>query len=101
MSHESGLVAQVDHKKIRTSDLNKTLLPIIQENSPPAARGREVKINYITQLKTAAPVFGFFGNHPELIPVNYRRFLERQIRNFWEFKGVPISVVFKSKHKSK
>jgi GTP-binding protein len=89
------------HKEIRTRDLNKALLPIIQQNSPPAVLGKEIKINYITQLKTAAPAFGFFSNHPELIPTNYRRFLERQIRNFWEFKGVPISVVFKSKHKSK
>lgn len=88
------------HKRIRTSDLNKVLLPIIQQNSPPAVRGKEIKINYVTQLKTAAPVFGFFGNQPKLIPINYRRFLERQIRSFWEFKGVPISVVFKSKHKN-
>lgn len=88
------------HKKIRTSDLNKVLLPIIKQSSPPAVRGKEIKINYITQLKSAAPVFGFFGNHPELIPANYRRFLEKQIRNFWNFKGVPISVVFKSKRKN-
>jgi GTP-binding protein len=88
------------NKKIRTSDLNKVLLPIIQQNSPPAVRGKDIKINYITQLKTGAPVFGFFGNHPELIPANYRRFLEKQIRNFWDFKGVPISVVFKSKRKN-
>lgn len=85
------------HKTIRTSELNKVLLPIIQENSPPAVRGKEIKINYITQLKTAAPAFGFFGNHPELIPVNYRRFLERQIRRHWGFEGVPVALVFKSK----
>jgi GTP-binding protein len=88
------------HKKIRTSDLNKVLLPVIQQNSPPAVRGKEIKINYITQLKAGAPVFGFFGNHPELIPANYRRFLEKQIRNYWHFKGVPVSVVFKSKRKN-
>ncbi len=86
------------HKTIRTSELNKVLLPIIQENSPPAVRGKEIKINYVTQLKTAAPAFGFFGNHPEWIPVNYRRFLERQIRRHWGFEGVPIALVFKSKH---
>ena len=89
------------HKKISTSDLNKVLLPIIKENSPPAVRGKEIKINYITQLKTAAPVFGFFGNHPEMIPINYRRFLERQIRSSWGFKGVPVTIVFKSKRKEK
>ena len=87
-------------KRVSTSELNKELLPIIKENSPPAVRGREVKINYITQLRTAPPVFGFFGNHPDLIPINYQRFLERQIRTLWSFKGVPITIVFKSKRKS-
>jgi GTP-binding protein len=88
-------------KKISTSELNKVLLPIIHENSPPAVKGKEIKINYITQLKTAAPVFGFFGNHPDLIPDNYRRFLERQIREHWQFRGVPITLAFKSKHKER
>ncbi len=88
-------------KSIRTSDLNKVLLPIIQENSPPAVRGKEIKINYITQLKTAPPVFGFFTNQPKLIPVNYRRFLERQIREHWQFTGVPVTVVFKPKNKDR
>ncbi len=94
-------VYEAYHKKIRTSDLNKVLLPIIQENSPPAVRGREIKINYITQVKTAAPVFAFFCNHPDLIPTNYRRFLERQIRSFWDFPGVPVTIVFKSKRKER
>jgi GTP-binding protein len=88
-------------KKIPTSELNKVLLPIIHENSPPAVKGKEIKINYITQLKTAAPVFGFFGNHPDLIPDNYRRFLERQIREHWQFRGVPITLAFKSKRKER
>lgn len=89
------------HKKIRTSDLNDALIPVIDKNSPPAVRGKEVKINYITQIKSAPPLFAFFGNHPQLIPDNYKRFLEKQIRNFWGFKGVPVNIVFKSKHKSK
>lgn len=94
-------VYEAYHKRIRTSDLNRVLLPIIRENSPPAVRGKEIKINYITQVQTAPPMFGFFGNHPELIPENYRRFLERQIRTYWQFPGVPIRLVFRSKHSSR
>lgn len=94
-------VYQELHKQIRTKDLNAVLLPIIDENSPPAIRGKEIKINYITQVKSAPPLFAFFGNRPELIPSNYRRFLEKQIRSRWGFKGVPVNIVFKSKRKSK
>ena len=89
------------HKRVRTSELNKTLLPIVKSNTPPAVGGREIKINYITQLKAAAPVFGFFCNHPKLIPANYRRFLEKQIRSFWDFKGVPVTIVFKPKQRAR
>jgi GTP-binding protein len=88
-------------KEIRTKDLNSVLLPVIEENSPPAIRGKEIKINYITQVKSAPPLFAFFGNRPELIPSNYKRFLEKQIRSCWGFKGVPVNIVFKSKRKSK
>jgi len=88
------------HKtEIKTSQLNKVLLPIIKQISPPASKGKEVKLNYITQLNAAPPVFGFFGNHPELIPENYRRFLEKQIRANWDFIGVPVTLVFKPKNK--
>lgn len=85
------------HKTVRTRDLNKVLLPVIKETSAPAVGGKEIRINYITQLKSAAPVFGFFCNHPDLIPANYRRFLEKQIRQHWGFEGVPVTIVFKSK----
>jgi len=88
-------------KIIRTQDLNNFLLPIIHENSPPAVRGKEIKINYITQIKSAPPLFAFFGNQPRLIPDNYKRFLEKQIRTHWGFKGVPVNITFKSKRKSK
>lgn len=84
-------------KEIKTSELNKVLGPIIETNTPPASRGKEVKIKYITQLKSAPPVIAFFSNHPELIPINYRRFLERMVREHWGFKGVPVTIVFKSK----
>lgn len=87
-----------NHLKIRTSELNRVLLPIIQHNSPPAVRGKEIKLNYVTQVQVAPPVFAFFGNHPELIAPAYRRFLENQIRAHWGFRGVPILVVFKAKH---
>ncbi len=86
------------HQRIKTSELNDVLLPIIQENSPPAQYGKEVKINYVAQVQAAPPVFAFFSNHPELIPENYRRFLERNIRQHWDFTGVPIILSFKSKH---
>jgi GTP-binding protein len=88
-------------KYIQTSELNYELLPIINQTSPPSPYGKEIKINYITQVKKNPPVFTFFCNFPKLIKESYKRFLERKIREIWGFEGVPLTMVFKSKHKKK
>jgi GTP-binding protein len=86
-------------KVIKTSELNARLLKII-EASPPFSRfRREIKINYITQLRASPPVIGFFANNPSDIEENYKRFLEGKIREMWKFEGVPLTLAFKKKNK--
>ena len=60
-------------------------------------RGRELKIQYGSQVKANPPVFKFFMNSPQDLPANYRRYLENQIRETYKFTGVPITMVFKQK----
>ncbi|CUS95935.1 GTP-binding protein [Candidatus Kryptobacter tengchongensis] len=85
------------NKKIKTSELNKVLFPIVKETPPPAVSGKEIKIKYVTQVKTAPPVFAFFANFPDDIPEHYKRFLENKIREHFGFIGVPVTIVFKKK----
>ncbi len=84
-------------KEIPTNKLNDVLLPEIQRTPPSISSGKEIKIKYITQVKTAPPVLAFFTNEPKLIPENYRRFLENTIRQHFGFSGVPLTLVFKQK----
>jgi len=90
-------VYQNRKRKIKTSELNNTLLPIIKDNPPPATKGKHIKIKYITQLPTHSPKFAFFANLPQYIKEPYKRFLENQIRKHWNFKGVPIEIYFRQK----
>ncbi|MBK7156982.1 MAG: 50S ribosome-binding GTPase [Ignavibacteria bacterium] len=46
-------------KKIKTSDLNELIQNEIRLTPPQSMRGKEIKINYITQLETSPPVFAF------------------------------------------
>lgn len=85
------------NKKIKTSELNDFLLPIIDRTPPPSSRGRYIKIKYITQAKTYYPVFIFFCNHPQHVKPSYKLFLENQIRNHYDFEGVPIGIFFREK----
>jgi GTP-binding protein len=84
-------------KKISTSQLNKTMLPIIEAFPVPASRGRLIKIKYITQLPTNTPSFAFFCNSPKEVPESYKRFLENKIRDNYDFSGVPISIYLRDK----
>ncbi|MCC7093567.1 MAG: ribosome biogenesis GTPase Der [Ignavibacteriaceae bacterium] len=85
-------------KKIATKALNEFLLSEI-EKSPPhtTPSGKEVKIKYITQIGEHYPIFAFFCNYPKHVGDNYKRFLEKLIRSRWGFKGVPMTLSFKSK----
>jgi GTP-binding protein len=84
-------------QKIPTSKLNEVMLEAIERNGPPAIKGKYIKIKYVTQLPTHSPVFAFFCNLPQYIKDPYKRYLENQLRKEFDFKGVPIRVVFRKK----
>ena len=87
-------------RRISTSQVNDALQEIIARLQPPQAAGREVKLNYATQVETSPPTFAFFGNHPELIPENYIRFIHNQLREKWGFTGSPMRIIMRSKRES-
>jgi GTP-binding protein len=84
-------------KKISTSKLNETILKAIEAHHPPVVRGHPVKIKYITQLPTVVPSFAFFCNFPDDIKQPYKNYLENQLREKFDFKGVPIRLFFRKK----
>lgn len=83
--------------KISTSNLNETLLPVIESYPPPSVRGNYIKIKYITQLPARTPSFAFFCNHPKDIKEPYRNFLENKLRENFPLSGVPINIFFRQK----
>lgn len=84
-------------QKFKTSDLNEKLLPVIEENPPPATKGKYIRIKYVTQLPTPYPSFAFFCNLPQYIKEPYRRFLENKLRELFDLKGVPVEIYFREK----
>lgn len=84
-------------KKIPTSKLNEVMLEIINDNPPPAVKGKYVKIKFVQQLPTHAPAFAFFCNLPQYINDSYSRFLENRMREHFNFTGVPLKLFFRKK----
>ncbi len=92
-------VFEEQNKRIPTNKLNKVLLKEIQTTPPSSASGKDINLNYITQVKTNPPAFSFFANEPLLIQDKYKRFLERKLREHFGFDGVPVSLYFRKKNK--
>ncbi|MEG1700831.1 MAG: ribosome biogenesis GTPase Der [Alistipes sp.] len=90
-------VFQSRKRRISTSELNEVMLPLIQNYPPPATKGKNIKIKYVTQLPTPTPQFAFFVNLPQYIKDPYRRFLENNMREHWNFSGVPMQIYFRQK----
>ncbi|SFB89374.1 GTP-binding protein [Zunongwangia mangrovi] len=84
-------------KKVKTRELNDIMLPIIENNPPPAYKGKFVKIKFCTQLPTPQPQFAFFCNLPQYVRDPYKRYIENKLREEFDFKGVPIAVYFRKK----
>jgi GTP-binding protein len=95
---ESGLeVFESKRRRIPTSQLNEVMLKAVAAYHAPVVRGNTVKIKYVTQLPTPVPSFAFFTNYPEDIKSPYRNYLENQLRNSFNFKGVPVRIYFRKK----
>ena len=85
-------------QQIPTARLNEEILAAIEAYPPPAHKGKYVKIKYITQLKGSyVPTFIFFCNLPQWVKEPYKRYLENQIRQRWNFSGSPINIFMRQK----
>jgi len=94
------LILQVEEeraKRITTSEVNEKLGELLARRQPPQAAGREVKLNYATQVETSPPTIAVFGNAPDLVEEHYIRYLHNGFRGYWGFTGNPLRVVMRRK----
>jgi GTP-binding protein len=84
-------------QKIKTSELNEVLLEAVEKYGPPSVKGKYIKIKYVTQLPSPTPSFALFANLPQYIKEPYRRYIENQVREHFNFTGVPIQIYFRQK----
>lgn len=84
-------------QKLKTSELNRVMLEVIEAYPPPMTKGKSVKIKYVTQLPTHAPSFAFYCNLPQYVKETYKRYLENKMRENWDFTGVPLQLFMRKK----
>ena len=84
-------------RKVPTSELNDVMLKAIASYQPPVVRGNAIRIKYVTQLPTHVPSFAFFCNYPDDVKQPYKNYLENQLRQNFNFTGVPVRLFFRKK----
>jgi len=99
-----GLVSKcgAEHsRRISTATINMVLTEATNWRAPPSLRsGKKARILYGTQAAVRPPTFVLFCNDSRLVAEDYKRFLERQIRENVGFQGSPIRLLWRSKETS-
>ncbi|MCR5819808.1 MAG: ribosome biogenesis GTPase Der [Bacteroidaceae bacterium] len=94
----ANAVSQHRRARVGTKRLNEEMLPLIEAYPPPSIKGKYIKIKYCSQVPdTRVPTFVFYANLPQYVKEPYRRFLENQIRERWDFSGTPINIFIRQK----
>ena len=94
---KAQVISKERQKRLSTSELNEFAFEMVKKQPPPAIKGKDIRISFITQAKSAPPMIVVFSNYPELIPAHYRKFIERRFRETFGFQGVPVRFTFKKK----
>ncbi len=78
------------NKRVPTPALNRWLQEALGRHAPPAARGRGIKLRFMTQPTTRPPTFVAFCSAPQDLPKSYVRYLVNSLRDAFGLPGVPI-----------
>ncbi|HEX8305523.1 MAG TPA: ribosome biogenesis GTPase Der [Jatrophihabitans sp.] len=77
-------------RRIPTGRLNSWLTEVVNATPPPGRGGKHPKVLFATQADTRPPRFVLFTTG--FLEAGYRRFLERRLREDFEFEGSPIEI---------
>jgi len=77
-------------KRIPTGQLNTWLTEVVAATPPPMRGGRLPRVLFATQAATRPPTFVLFTTG--FLEAGYRRFLERKLRESFDFTGSPVRV---------
>ena len=91
------MVSENNSRRIATGMLNDVLIEAMAMNQPPAEKGKQLRIYYMTQVSVKPPTFVLFVNDTELLHFSYKRYLENQLRDAFGFVGTPIHFIARNR----
>ncbi len=94
------LAQQIDkarHAELKTSDLNKLLMDAVTSHPPAGLKNTHPKLRYMVQTDSCPPWFVVYGSNLSLLHWSYKRYLERRLREAYDFTGTPIFFSFRNR----
>ena len=88
-------------RRIKTSIINEVILEAQQIQPAPTFKGKRLVITYIKQIDGKIPTFILTVNDKKSLHFSYKRYIENQIRENFDFSGTPINLIFKNKNEDK
>lgn len=85
-------------QRVTTGQLNRVIEEAVAAQQPMAGKhGGQPKLYYATQISVAPPTIVLFVNNTALIKEQYRRFVEKRIREALPFEEVPIRLIWRAR----
>jgi len=88
-------------QETKTRVLNDLLQQAVQKHPPAGLKNSHPKLRYIVQTDTAPPWFVIYGSNLKFVHWSYKRYLERLIRETYNFAGTPIRFSFRDEKQIK
>ena len=85
--------------RIPTGRLNTWLTEVVAQTPPPPRGGKAPRVLFATQADTRPPRFVLFTTG--FLEAGYRRFIERRLREDFDFTGTPIEISVRVREKRK
>jgi len=85
--------------RIPTGRLNAWLTEVVAQTPPPPRGGKAPRVLFATQADTRPPRFVLFTTG--FLEAGYRRFIERRLREDFEFTGTPLEISVRVREKRK
>jgi GTP-binding protein len=62
---------------------------------PPLAKGRRIRLRFMTQIKKRPPTFVLSVSQPQELGDDYLRYLTNRLRDDFDLPGVPIRLAMR------
>lgn len=85
----------------KTRQLNDLLQKVIAKHPPAGLKNTHPKLRYMVHTDTSPPWFVIYGSNLKYLHWSYKRYLERNMRDTFDYIGTPIKFSFRDEKQIK